>query len=305
MSPQRRADLSLLAVAAIWGATFVMVRQAVELVGPFTFLAVRFALAGGLLVLLFQRRLRRADRRTWTAGALLGLFLFAGYGFQTAGLQHTTASRAGFLTGLSVVLVPLVAWLWLRRAPGTGPLLGVSLAVVGLALMAWQPGGTLALNRGDWLVVGCAVAFALQIVATARYAPDMDTHALATVEILGAGLLALLATVLFETPVWPLPPTVWWAAAFTGVLATAVAFGVQTAAQAWTTPTHVAVVFATEPVFAAAAGVALAGESMGLATWLGAGLILAGMLVAELWPSRGSGRAKRRDQPPPMRTSSS
>ena len=178
----------------------------------------------------------------------------------------------------------------------------MSLAVVGLAFMAWQPGGALALNRGDWLVLGCAAAFALQIVATARFAPGMDTHALATVEILTAGLLALAATTLFEAPTWPLPPLVWWAAAFTGVLATAVAFGVQTAAQAWTTPTHVAVVFATEPVFAALAGVVLAGESMVPATWVGSGLILAGMLTAELWPA---GADWRRRQPPPMRTSSS
>ncbi len=284
MSHQRRADLALLAVAAIWGATFVMVRQAVGLVGPFTFLSVRFALAAGLMVGLFHRRLWRADHHTWAAGGLVGLFLFAGFGLQTAGLQHTTASRAGFITGLSVVLVPLAAWLWLRRAPGVGPVVGVSLAAVGLAFMAWQPGGTLALNQGDWLVLGCSLAFALQIVATARFAPGMDTYALATVEILTAGLLALAATAFFEDPTWPLPPLVWWAAAFTGVLATAVAFGVQTAAQAWTTPTHVAVVFATEPVFAALAGVVLAGESIVAVTWIGSGLILAGMLAAELWP---------------------
>jgi drug/metabolite transporter (DMT)-like permease len=291
MSRQRRADLALLAVAAIWGATFVMVRQAVALIGPFTFLALRFALAAGLLALLFGGRLRRAGRRTWAAGMLVGLFLFAGYALQTVGLRYTTAGRAGFLTGLAVVLVPFVAWAWLRRPPGLGPFGGVVLALGGLALLAWRPGEPLAMQQGDWLVVGCAAAFALHIVALGAYAPHLDARALALVQIATAAGLALGAALWLERPglvAGPPPAAVLGAAAFTGLFATAVAFAVQSTAQAHTTPTHVAVIFATEPVFAVIAGVVLAGEVFSVAAWAGCALILAGMLVAELWPRGGS-----------------
>lgn len=286
MSRNRRADLALLAVSAVWGATFVMVRQAVAEVGPFTFLAIRFSLAAGLLAVLFAPRLARTSRRTWAAGALVGSLLFAGYAFQTAGLQFTTASRAGFLTGLSVVFVPFAAWAWLHRAPGWGPFLGVVLAVAGLALLSLTPGEGLTLSRGDWLVLGCAVAFALHIVLLGAHAPRHDAGALATVQIAIAAGLAILATARFEVVPWPLPAPVWAAAVFTGVLATALAFTIQTSAQAQTTPTHVALIFATEPVFAAFAGVVLAGEVMTGRAWAGCALILAGMLAAELWPAR-------------------
>jgi drug/metabolite transporter (DMT)-like permease len=296
MARQRRADLALLAVAAIWGATFVMVRAAVADTGPFTFLALRFSLAAGLLALLFAGRLRHAGRRAWAAGALVGLFLFAGYAFQTMGLRDTTASRAGFITGLAVVLVPFVAWAWLRRPPGPGPFAGVLLAVAGLALLAWQPGERLAFGRGDWLVLACAVAFALHIVALGAFAPRLDARALAAAQIATAAGLALVAAAWLESADLAADPptaTVLGAAAFTGLFATAVAFAVQSSAQAHTTPTHVALIFATEPVFAALAGVALAGETLTRSAWAGCALILVGMLTAELWPRgerRGHGR---------------
>jgi drug/metabolite transporter (DMT)-like permease len=282
MTTRRRADLALLAVAAVWGATFVMVREAVALVGPFTFLAIRFAIAGTLMALLFARPLARAGRRVWGAGALVGTLLFAGYAFQTAGLQHTTASRAGFLTGLAVVMIPFVSWLWLRRRPGRGPVAGALLATAGLALLAWQPGEAAGLNRGDLLVLACALCFALHIVALGRYAPEMPPRALATIQILAAAALSGLAMARFEPLGGPVPSPVWAAAAFTGLFATALAFLVQTQAQAHTTPAHVGVIFATEPVFAALAGVLLAGETMAPIAWAGCALILAGMLVAEL-----------------------
>jgi drug/metabolite transporter (DMT)-like permease len=285
MSRQRRADLSLLLVAAVWGATFVMVSRAVGLVGPLTFLALRFGLAALVLAPFALGAARRAGRPGLRAGVLVGGLLAAGYALQTAGLRYTSATRAGFLTGLAVVLVPFFAWLLLGHPPGLGPFLGVLLAAAGLALMAWTPGEPPALNRGDWLVLGCALAFALQLVAVAAWAPTLDPRALALVQIATAALLALGAAALRETTSGPLPPAVWGAALFTGIFATALAFLAQASAQAHTSPTHVAVIFATEPVFAGLAGVLLAGERLTRSAWLGCGLILAGMLVAELWPA--------------------
>ncbi|MFQ5855329.1 MAG: DMT family transporter [Anaerolineae bacterium] len=279
-----RADSALLMVSLIWGATFVMVKQAVTHVGPLTFIALRFTLAGLAMILLFHRRLRTVSRRELAAGGLIGVFLFAGYAFQTAGLQLTTVSKAGFITGLYVVIVPLAAWAWLRRPPGWSALAGVLLAMAGLALLTLQIDERVTIGQGDLLVLVGAVSFALHIAAIGAFAPHMDALALATIQIAATAIIAGPAALLVETPTWPIYGQVWFAVAFTGVLATCVAFGIQTVAQVFTSPTHTALIFATEPVFAALFGVLLAGEWLSDRAWLGCGLILTGMLIAKLRP---------------------
>ncbi|MFQ5593863.1 MAG: DMT family transporter [Anaerolineae bacterium] len=285
MNRQLQADAALLLVSLIWGATFVMVKQAVTLVGPLTFIGLRFTLAAMAMVVLFHRRLQAIRRRELTAGALIGVFLFSGYAFQTAGLQYTTVSKTGFITGLYVVIVPLTAWVWLRRPPGWSALAGVVLATAGLALLTLKMGERVAIEYGDLLVLAGAVSFALHITSIGGYAPRMDALALATIQIAAAAVIAVSAALLVEAPAWPIDGSVWFAAAFTGVLATCVALGIQNVAQAFTTPTHTALIFATEPVFAALFGVLLAGEWLSDRAWLGCGLIVAGLVVAELWPS--------------------
>ena len=132
---QITADLFLLMVTVVWGGTFVMMKNAVSLYPVFRFLTVRFALATLVLLMIGWRRLATLGRRGVVAGVLIGLFLFVGYGLQTMGLQYTSASKAGFITGLSVVIVPILSALVLRRQPAREALLGVTLATVGLALL--------------------------------------------------------------------------------------------------------------------------------------------------------------------------
>jgi drug/metabolite transporter (DMT)-like permease len=287
VTTQLRADAALLAVAVIWGATFVMVKAAVTHVGPLTFIGLRFTLAAVAMGALFHGRLRRVDRHAVGAGVLIGLFLLGGYSFQTAGLQFTTASKAGFITGLSVVAVPFAAWLWLGRPPGWRALVGVVLATVGLGLLTLQVGDRLAVATGDLLVLAGAISFALHITAIGAFAPRMDPLALATIQIATTGIVGSAAAFLFEAPQWPVIGSVWFAAGFTGILATCVAYSLQTLAQVFTTPTHTALIFATEPVFAAVFGVLLADEQLAARAWLGCLLILIGMLVAELRSPRG------------------
>lgn len=286
VTTQLRADATLLAIALIWGATFVMVKTAVSHVGPLTFIGLRFTLAAVAMGALFHRRVRRMDRRALSAGALIGLFLLGGYGFQTAGLQFTAASKAAFITGLSVVVVPFAAWLWLRRSPGWRALAGVLLAIAGLGLLTLRITDRWTIGTGDLLVLAGAISFALHITAIGAFAPSMDPLGLATVQIATTALIASVAALLIEAPGWPIAGSVWFAAAFTGVLATCVAFSAQTLAQVFTTPTHTALIFATEPVFAAVFAVFLAGEQLSARAWLGCLLILLGMLVAELGPLR-------------------
>jgi drug/metabolite transporter (DMT)-like permease len=213
------------------------------------------------------------------AGVVAGIALFAGYGFQTVGLQYTTASNAGFITGLAVVLTPLLAAVVLRERPRLGPALGAALAFAGLALLSLQH---LEVRRGDALVLGCAVAFAAHILLLGRSAPRYSSYQLAVVQLTTVGVLALGWSAVTGDLVAPVGAQVWVALAVTAVLASAAGFLIQTRAQREVSPTETAVILTMEPVFAGLFGFLLAGERLQARGWAGACCILAGMLVAEL-----------------------
>jgi drug/metabolite transporter (DMT)-like permease len=292
---QLMADAALLFNAVIWGATFVMVQDAVAGFPVFAFLALRFALATlALLPFILRSRAlagsngfsRSGPRWTakeaaarWLPGVLIGLALFAGYAFQTFGLRETTPAKAGFITGMSVALVPLGQAIFLRRPPRRNSIIGVALATLGLALLSLQ--ADLSVNRGDLLVFICAIAFAAQILLTGRYAPDWRPLQLAFVQILTVAVLSGAATLALEQPIGPPPANVWFAAAFTGLLATALAFFVQSRAQQATSPTHTALIYSAEPVFAGLFSFLLIGEVLGPRQIAGSALILAGMVISE------------------------
>lgn len=271
------ADLALLAVTAIWGSTFVLVKDAVAHYPVLPFLALRFAVATlALAAWPVRRRVRPADL---VAGVLVGAFLFAGYAFQTFGLHETEASKAGFITGLSVVLVPLfVALLW-RRLPTWKALAGTALATLGLALLSLNADWSI--QRGDLLVLGCAFAFAAHITALGALSPGRDPHVLTLVQVATVAVLGGAAS-LWQRPFPAAPGAVWGAAAFTGLAATALAFFIQTAAQQFTTAGHTALILSAEPVFAALFGVLVAGERLAARGWLGCGAILVGVVLGAL-----------------------
>lgn len=280
VSGQLRADLWLMLVALIWGGTFVVVKNELAYVGPLAFVALRFAFALLAMALLARRTLARMGRRPLAAGSLIGVFLFGGYALQTLGLAHTTASKAGFITGLSVVLAPLFALFLLGQRPPPLALLGVALATGGLALLTVTE--SLSLAIGDLLVLGCAASFALHIVAISGFAPKMDTLALTTVQIGVVAIAAAVSAAMLE----PLPPSLGArtvvVAALMGLIATAFTLTVQNRVQQFTTATHTALVFSLEPVFAALFAFLLAGERLEGRQLLGCALILAGMVVAEV-----------------------
>lgn len=288
-----QADLLLLFVAAMWGATFPVVKNATDLnaggVPTYWFLAARFTLAAGLLGAIFWRKLAAAPLRTWAAGALVGTFLFAGYALQTFGLAYTSSAKAGFITGLCVVMVPVLAVVWLKRKPQPGAWLGVATATVGMAVLSLN--ADLIPTYGDFLVFLCAIAFALHIAAVGRYAGPHDPTALAIIQI---GTAAALSWALHLAETGTIAPGVtgvgWWGAPanvvmawlICGVLATALAFLLQNVLQPYTTPTHTALIFSAEPVWGAVFSYLLLGETLTLRGYIGAVLILAGMLFAEL-----------------------
>ncbi|MHB1319234.1 MAG: DMT family transporter [Anaerolineae bacterium] len=288
---QWAADGLLLMVTAIWGSTFVMVKDAVAAYPVFPFLALRFGLGTIALLLIGWRRLRTLDRSSRLAGALAGLFLLGGYAFQTLGLQYTSASRAGFITGLSVVLVPLISALVIRTRPQPAALVGVALATIGL--MLFTSGQKLSLSPGDLLVLVGALCFACHIVTVGLAAPGADPIALtivqlAVVAVASAGIAQVGAQ-------WAAPtPATWGAAAFTGILATAVAFGLQTSMQRFTSSIHTALIFTAEPVFAALFGVLLDKDLFTARMATGGALILLGALASEIsWSERTAGFVSR------------
>jgi drug/metabolite transporter (DMT)-like permease len=287
---QLAADGALLLVTLIWGATFVMVKDAVTAFPVFSFMALRFTLAALALapIVLWQSRRNRgrvpAIRPIHSASVLLpsllvGTALFTGYAFQTFGLQLTTPAKAGFITGLSVAIVPIVAALVMRQPPSRNAWIGVSLATLGLALLSLT--ADLTVQTGDLLVMCCAVAYAAHILLLGHFAPRHNALQLALGQIATVAVLSLAAALIFD-PRAAVTQQVLFAAVFTGVLATAVAFFVQTVAQRFTTSTHTALIFAAEPVFAGLFSFILIGEVLGPRQLIGGALILGGMLVAEL-----------------------
>ena len=270
-----RALLALVVVTAVWGVTFVQVKDALELYPLFAFLAVRFAIASVALAPVAAPRLRRAG---WKPATLLGGLLALGYALQTAGLDRTSVSSTGFITGLYVVFTPLFAYALFRIKVARVVGLGVGLSLVGLALLAGvgvgEPGG-------DALVLAGAAAFSLQIALMERYAPRYDAVAFTFIEMLAAFVgFAVIAVALGQVEV-PHGWTVWGALIVTGVFASALGFLVQTWAQRQLSAARTALAFAMEPVWTAIFGFWLAGDRLGALGWTGAALIMAGIVVAE------------------------
>jgi drug/metabolite transporter (DMT)-like permease len=272
------ALLLLIAVTAVWGVTFVQVKDALELYPLFAFLAVRFAIAGVVLAVPARRRVRSLGREGTLAGVILGVLLAAAYGFQTAGLERTTVSSTGFITGLYVVLTPLLALVLFRESTALLVWVGAALAVIGFALLSGIDVGA---PNGDILVLASAFATALQILMVERYASRHDAVALTLVEMVTAFLSFLLIALALGQVAVPRGWTVWGALVVTGVFASALGYLIQVWAQRRISATRIALVFSLETVWAGFFGYLLADDRLGLVGWGGCALILAGILVAE------------------------
>lgn len=280
-----RADLALAGIALIWGATFVLVKEALRDASALVFLSLRFSLATLALGCAFRPLAAKFTNRAllMRGGLVAGLCLFAGYLLQTLGLRYTTPSKSAFLTGLSIVMVPLLGALAGRRAPSVAELLGVAAATVGMGLMTLES-GLARINLGDLLTLACAAGFALHILAMGHWAPQTNFQALTLVQVATAALLATASFWWAEPAYLRWTPRVAVALLVTGLLATALAFSVQAWAQQRTTPTHTALLFALEPVFASLTSWLLTGERLSGRQAAGAALILAGVLQVELKP---------------------
>lgn len=279
MSQRAKAEVLLVIVTFIWGSTFVIVKEALNDASPIPFLALRFTIAGVLLFIALKRG--PMDRRAIVPGLILGAFLFGGYIFQTSGLNYTTPSKAAFITGFSVILVPLIMLLHGARM-NPANIAGALLGLAGLYFLV-LPSGLSAVNRGDVLVLFGAISFAVHIVLVGKYTLKYSFQHLVPLQILTAGVVSIAALPFDRSIKLHWTGGLVLSLAVTSILATGFAFSVQNWAQQYTPPAHTALIFALEPVFAAITSIVVVGERMGEKVIIGSGLILAGMVISEVW----------------------
>ncbi len=281
-----RGSLLLLLGSVIWGAAFAAQRMGMDHVPPFTFSGIRMLLAGLVLIpvsaISRKRSAVQADPREQRKGGILcGLFLFAATSFQQVGLVYTSAGKAGFITALYVVLVPVAAWVLFRKQPGWVIWAGVGLAVAALYLLC-IPAEGFQVEQGDALVLGCAVCFTGQILCIDRYAPRVDGVTMARDEFLITGILSMIIAVCTEEI---RPDGIMKAVIpilYTGILSGAVGYTLQIIAQRDVNPTVASLLMCLESVFAVLTGVILLGEQMTAREGAGCVLMFTAVVLAQL-----------------------
>ena len=271
MSVKSRAEGVLIGLTVIWGSTFVIGKIVLQNMSPLQMIAFRFTISSVFFLVFFSRRLFPLNRRQILRGGILGIFLFLGFLAQTVGLTLTTASKSAFITGMSVVFVPLLQVIIERRAPKVGNIAGVAVVSAGLWLLT-SPSGS-SFNAGDALTLLCALLFAIYIVYIDVVAHDMSAMQLTFLQMATNAILALAATLAFDTLV---------AVLYLTVFATILTTFLQTRFQKETTPTRAAIIFTIEPVVASVSAAIVLGEQVGLGGAVGGGLIIGGVLLSEL-----------------------
>jgi len=282
-----RADVGLAFCTILWGSTFVVVKNSLDDSSVFLFLALRFTLAGIVMALWRPHVFRSLAREEIFAGLRLGFFMFGGYAFQTAGLQYTTASNSGFVTGSSVVLVPILFGLFWGHRFTSWVYAGALSAGLGLYYLTIPNEGVSHLNRGDVLTFVAAASYAVHIILVSEYAKQHSASALSVLQVIACAGLAWVMTGIAAAIRWqPVRFNPSWSLligiSICAVFATAVAFSIQLWAQQYTSPGHAAILFTLEPVFAVLTSYLFLGERLAMRALFGAVFVLAGILIAEL-----------------------
>jgi drug/metabolite transporter (DMT)-like permease len=288
MTKQIKADLAILSITVVWGSSFVLMKNITGSIPFYAFLSLRFLVAAAILCMIFHKALRGIKLQAIFHGCVLGLMVFGGMALQYIGLEYTSASNSAFITGLNVVMVPVFSAVFLKKSPPLNAIIGVGLATAGLFFLSGGFSGSW--NKGDSLTLLCAVCFAFQIIFIDKFAAKTDVRQLAVIQILSAAVFysfLWLGFGWFQPIAFALDTRSVLTILYTGAMGTALAFGVQTIAQKFTTPTRTALIIACEPVFGAIFAVTLPDrwgvtETLSFGAVVGCLLILSGMLVTEV-----------------------
>ena len=276
-----RAEFYLLGIVIVWGSTFALIKNILNFIPPYTFLTYRFLLATLVLMIIFWKRIKRMNKTILRKGSLIGIFLFLAYTLQTVGIKYTTATKAGFITGLSVVLVPIISVFFIKEKVSRNSIIGAFFALIGLWFLNYT--NSFSFNFGDFLVLLCAFSFAMHIISVGLYAKKLDYVLLVIVQLATVSILSLFLAFIFERSALNLSYSfnVWWGIIFMGVFATAFAFYMQNRFQRYSTATKTAIIFSGEPIFAAVFAYIILGEKVGFIAWAGGLLIILGMIISQ------------------------
>lgn len=290
MTVRFKANCAVMAASLFWGVTFVVVKNTLADISVFAYLAARFILGGLPMAWIYRSELRKLSRKEFWGGVQVGAIMFGGYAFQTAGIARTTPSKAAFITGISVVLVPVFLALVWRRKISIWAWGGVLASFAGLYFLTVPQQGIHDLNRGDMLVLGCAVLYAFQIIFISRFSREYSQAGLAGLSYLQVSATALLSSIAvpivaaagWEPLRFRLTSNMVFGVLVTAIFTTALAYPLLVWGQRFITATNAALILATEPVYAAITSFVVIHERLGVRAVIGAALILAGILVAEL-----------------------
>lgn len=285
MTKKLKADILLIIITVVWGSTFPVMKMVLGYMPAFAYLGFRFTLAALILALIFRRDLRRLNRKALAYGLIIGVFMFGGMAFQVFGLYTTSASNSGFITGLNVVIVPVVSAILLKKRPDRASIFGVVTAFVGLFFLSG--GLNFNFNQGDLLTFFCSICWAAQIIFIDKYTAEIEPSLLAIVQIGFTGIMSMVFWGVSGAGTVKFTGISVSILLYTAILGTALAFGGQNIGQKETSPTHAALIFTGEPVFAAIFAMIIPNaegktEIPGLMSAIGCVMILAGMIVSEL-----------------------
>ncbi|WP_141432214.1 DMT family transporter [Bacillus sp. 03113] len=280
MKTQIRADFVMVIITIFWGSSYLFMKMGLDSINVFNLIALRFGIAFFLSAALFYKRLLKANVQTIKYAFILGSILFLVFATVTSGVKTTSASSAGFLVSLTVIFAPLLSSLWLKKKPKNQVIIGILLALFGIGLLTLN--NTLQLGYGAILCILCALCNATHIVVTGALTKNVDSITLGVLQLGFTAVFGLLFSVSFETPKLPDTFDAWFAVLALGLLCSAIGTIGQTTAQKYTTPIHTSLIFSLEPVFAALFAFLFAGEMLSTRGYIGAAIVLIGVLLAEV-----------------------
>ncbi|KQR40112.1 DMT family transporter [Microbacterium sp. Leaf159] len=276
----RRQEVALIAVTAVWGSTFLLVHWAMQHSGPWFFVGIRFLVAGLISVVIFRRVLRGIRWRDIGAGVAIGVMIYLGYGLQTVGLQTIDSSTSAFITAMYIPLVPLAQWAVFRKRPPAMAFVGAGLAFLGLMLIAGPDAFALTLGSGEILTMISTLPIAAEIILISVFAGRIDLGRITIIQLLTAGVLGILTMPIVGEG---LPEFSWiWVGCAIGLgAASCIIQLTMNWAQKSVSPTRATIIYAGEPVWAAAIG-RIAGERLPVTALIGGALVVLGILASEL-----------------------
>ncbi len=280
MTKQTKADLMLLIITIFWGASYMLTKIGLEGLEPFNLTALRFIIAFIIAAIVFHKQIFSTDIKTIKYAFILGVLLFGMFISMAFGLGHTTASNAGFLISLSVVLIPIISFIFLKQKIEKKVIVGVCLALIGIALMTLD--AKLTVNIGDMLCILCALLCSIHVIVIEIFTKEVDPIALGALQLGFAGIFSIIFSAFTETVRLPSTALSWLSVLLLSIFCTAIGYIVQTTAQKHTSATHTGLILSLEPVFSAIFAYIFLEEILAIEGYIGAAILLTGVLIAEL-----------------------